>query len=136
MRITNYYYTCPVCKAQDGPSKRYQFRYGSPFRTCKRCKSNFINRNYHEIAVTGLPAAERNSLLFSLIVFCIALLVACLCAADVFSEETLGFALFIGAVCLIDIATSVLRVSFAMSASKKRVSDPEYRRRVTRLYRS
>lgn len=136
MKKTYYYYTCPSCKSIDGSKQRYRFRYGSPFRTCRACGTQYINKNFCEIAITGLPDAEKNSLKLDIFILCILVLAVILGYCEVVSEEVMGYALFFMAICLIDLAGVALRVLPAMSASKKRVSDPAYRQKVMDLYRS
>lgn len=48
--------TCPYCKTKLFTYNQNQLKwlYGSPIRPCKKCKRNFIDIRYHEIAIEGI----------------------------------------------------------------------------------
>ena len=58
---------CPNCKKNLGLTKP-GFFYGSPIRICPKCKKEYVDYRYHEIAIEGvleqdtrLPTDEENS---------------------------------------------------------------------------
>lgn len=54
-RMLNTHGTCPYCGATISLSYvEKEWKYGSPIRTCKKCKKNYIDGRYHEIAVEGI----------------------------------------------------------------------------------
>lgn len=44
---------CPYCNTKTGSNQADLYYYGSPVRTCGKCKQQYLNRCYHEIAVEG-----------------------------------------------------------------------------------
>lgn len=52
---------CPNCGAtitgMNGDTRNVVY-YGSPVRTCRRCKGSYIDTRYQEYAVTGIPERE------------------------------------------------------------------------------
>ena len=137
-KITYYSYSCPSCNAQDGPTKTYRFRYGSPFRICKKCGTQFVNRNYHEITISGLPKDEKQALclyIITLIIFIVLIALNDLGHIYISGDFVAGLVL-LSLFDLMALAVVALRVLPAIFFSKRRTSDPEYRRKVIDLYRS
>lgn len=63
MAMVTYKKKCPHCKkVYDsgsysnalGAGSAAVYRYGSPFRRCAYCSQNFVDKDYHEIAVEGI----------------------------------------------------------------------------------
>lgn len=52
LKITNG--ICPYCRKQIFNYNASEWKYGSPIRTCKKCKNRYIDMRYHEIAVEGI----------------------------------------------------------------------------------
>lgn len=49
---------CPNCGAKYGDNRTDVYRYGSPVRTCAKCKGQYLNKCYHEAAVDGFSDAD------------------------------------------------------------------------------
>ena len=45
---------CPNCKRKVGYFVVGDYRYGSPLKTCQKCKTEYINPAYHEIEIDGI----------------------------------------------------------------------------------
>lgn len=52
---------CPKCNHCDGRFGGNDYRYGSPLRTCPKCKTQFINSYYHEIEIEGISPIALNA---------------------------------------------------------------------------
>lgn len=46
--------SCPNCGKSLFNYNPREWRYGSPIRTCRRCKQKYADSRYHEIAVDGI----------------------------------------------------------------------------------
>ena len=48
---------CPFCNTYAGLA---DYKYGSPLRTCKKCKKQYLDTTYHEIAFEGIRESDIN----------------------------------------------------------------------------
>ena len=46
---------CPYCGK--GIPSNGQMQFGSPVQTCKRCKKQYVDTSYQELAISGIPDA-------------------------------------------------------------------------------
>lgn len=51
---------CPYCGAKVGYARTDAYLYGSPIRTCPKCKGQYLNPNFHEIEVEGCWEADTS----------------------------------------------------------------------------
>ncbi len=49
---------CPECGHKFFVYEPAQRFYGSPIRTCKKCKMQYLDTRYHEMAIEGIPKKE------------------------------------------------------------------------------
>lgn len=49
---------CPNCGAKYGDNRTDIYRYGSPVRTCAKCKGQYLNKCYHEAEIDGFSDAD------------------------------------------------------------------------------
>ena len=49
---------CPHCGAKTGSNRTDVYLYGSPIRTCEKCKEKYLNACYHEIEVDGFSQKD------------------------------------------------------------------------------
>lgn len=45
---------CPHCGTELFAYNECEWKYGSPIRTCKICKNDYIDKRYHEIVIEGI----------------------------------------------------------------------------------
>ena len=76
---------CPACNQpyeknfySGKPKPEEKIRYGSPIKVCKYCKKEFIDSDYKEIALEGVPNKEdynrftKGTILYTLLSFAMA----------------------------------------------------------------
>lgn len=49
---------CPHCGAKIPSYVADKWLYGSPLRTCKKCRNRYIDSRYHEIVLEGIRACD------------------------------------------------------------------------------
>ena len=65
--------------------------YGSPIRTCPKCKSKFLDKRWREVAIDGFDPRTNNPKLY-LIVFFVFLAITILCIlCRIIRINTLGY---------------------------------------------
>ena len=52
---------CPHCNAAIEGTFKNVYIYGSPIRTCKKCKKQYLNRHFHEIAIDGIRPEDLST---------------------------------------------------------------------------
>lgn len=52
---------CPHCGADIEGTYKNVYIYGSPIRTCKKCKKQYWNKRYHEIAIDGIRPEDLST---------------------------------------------------------------------------
>lgn len=129
---------CPACNQpyeknfySGKPKPEEKIRYGSPIKVCKYCKKEFIDSDYKEIALEGVPNKEnferftKGTISYTIASFVMAFF------AYIFDFKLLPV-IFI-ALGLIIIGSDILsynkrlkHLEKEITESKKRMSDPQY----------
>lgn len=139
---------CPNCGAKFGDNRTDVYRYGSPIRTCAKCKGQYLNKCYHEAAIDGFSDADtsldsskkniRNALMMILIMAAVNVLFY------VMERHTWIYLLFLalGGVYLLVSLKDYIQIKNgnretvlqkAMEESVQRLKDPDYARQLQEL---
>lgn len=133
---------CPACNQPyeknfyaGKPKPEEKIRYGSPIKVCKYCKKEFIDQDYKEIELEGVPNKEdyerftKGTILYTVLSFAMAFF------AFLFEFKFLPILFVVLGIIIIgsDILTYSKRLKHLEKetlASKERLSDPEYAKRL------
>lgn len=129
---------CPACNQpyeknfySGKPKPEEKIRYGSPIKVCKFCGKEFIDSDYKEIALDGIPNKDdykrftKGTILYTLLAFAMAYF------AWLFDFSILPAVFILLGVIIIgsDLLTYVKRqkhLENEILESKKRMEDPDY----------
>ena len=133
---------CPACNQpyeknfySGKPKPEEKIRYGSPIKVCKYCKKEFIDSDYKEIALEGVPNKEdynrftKGTILYTLLSFAMAYF------TWLFDFGVLPFVFIALGIIIIgsDLITYQKRqkhLEKEISESKRRMEDPAYAQRL------
>lgn len=133
---------CPACNQpyeknfySGKPKPEEKIRYGSPIKVCKYCKKEFIDSDYKEIALEGVPNKDdfkrftKGTISYTIAAFVMAFF------AYIFEFRFLPIVFILLGMIIIgsDIITYTKRLKHLEKetlASKERMSDPVYAKRL------
>ena len=115
---------CPHCGADIEGTYKNIYIYGSPIRICKKCKKQYLNRHYHEIAIDGIRPDDLSTkgngkmILLSLVasIALIALNIATYSMGRIF--KALALAAFIAVVLFFGLIIETLKVKSGKKAKE------------------
>lgn len=132
---------CPKCGARIG-ERCNAWGYGSPIRTCPKCKKEFLDKRWREVAIDGFAPGSKNAKLYlgATIGFLLFTIVCVLCLITMINTQghypiKLVGCIVLGIVGTIGCAIVFLRIVTGyedkqnaryMEESKKRLQDKNY----------
>ena len=129
---------CPACNQpyeknfySGKPNKEEKIPYGSPIKVCKYCKKEFIDSDYKEIALEGVPNKEdynrftKGTILYTLLSFAMAYF-AWLFYFGILPFVFIALGIIIIGSDLLSYTKRQKHLESEISESKKRLEDPAY----------
>lgn len=140
---------CPSCNKLVGTYAVGEYRYGSPLKVCPKCKTEYINPVFHEIEIDGIApdAFDMKKLLLAMLLGVVFFIVSAgihyfeVTTKDYYHTvyifmmliSTVVFFFAIGNIIMIKTGFKAKRNERMRQESAKRLSDPDYARKLAEL---
>ncbi len=138
MQISYAEWVCPECKTKNREDCN-TWMYGTPIRTCKACRSEYLDRRWREVAIDGFDPRSNNAKVYAKGVLLFLAIAAAGGAMTQFGggpNHTKALAICISG-CLLTITCAImaLRIKFGfqnkdnqkfLEESRARLRDPQY----------